>query len=84
MSLLRNDDTLRSVCSQAAKAQARALAADGEAARIRAELAEANESLAMAKSLFARAAQANDLEEQLKVRCADYILVRSTPGRVAC
>ncbi len=33
---------------------------------MRAELAEATESLAMAKSLFARAAQANDLEEQLK------------------
>ncbi len=35
---------------------------------MRAELAEATESLAMAKSLFARAAQANDLEEQLKAR----------------
>jgi hypothetical protein len=53
---------------QGAKALARALAADCEAARMRTELAETRESLAMAKSLFSRAAQANDLEEQLKAR----------------
>ena len=60
--------TQRRASAQAARAQARTLAAEGEAARMRVELAEANESLAMAKSLFARAAQANDLEEQLKAR----------------
>ena len=63
---------------QGAKALARALAADCEAARMRAELAETRESLAMAKSLFSRAAQANDLEEQLKVRHVPHLSFGAT------
>lgn len=54
--------------AQAEKEALRAGAAAAEAVHLRLEVAELQDSLNMAKSLFCRAAEADDLQEKLKAR----------------